>query len=188
MNILETERLSIRALETEDIDILFEWENDDSVWRVSSTRAPLSRHVLMRFIKSQCYDPFESKQMRLAVELKSEKRAIGTVDIFDIDIYNSRAGVGILVYAADDRGKGYAAEVIEAIKRYCFHVIDLRQLYCNIAADNEQSLRLFKRCGFEVSGVKRDWIRRKEGWQNEVFMQCLTTPQEEQDEIADAGI
>ena len=38
----------LRALEPSDLDVMYGWENDTDVWRVSGTLAPFSRHVLSR--------------------------------------------------------------------------------------------------------------------------------------------
>ncbi len=172
MNILEGEHILIRALEPKDIEALFEWENDTDVWRVSNTVAPLSRKTLEAFIENQKYDPFDTKQIRLIIESKHDHNAIGSIDLIDIDLFNSRACIGILIYGKA-QGLGYATEALEITKRYCFEVLALRQIYCNIAADNDRSLTLFKHCGFEVSGVKKEWRRSFNGWIDEHFLQCI---------------
>ena len=59
MNALETDIIKLRALEPEDIDILYRWENDPKVWKVSGTVAPFSKYILRRFIEDQKYDIYE---------------------------------------------------------------------------------------------------------------------------------
>ena len=44
--ILETTDIRLRALEPEDIDLLYTWENNTDVWIISSTIAPFSRNIL----------------------------------------------------------------------------------------------------------------------------------------------
>ena len=124
------------------------------------------------FIENQKYDPFDTKQIRLIIESKHDHNAIGSIDLIDIDLFNSRACIGILIYGKA-QGLGYATEALEITKRYCFEVLALRQIYCNIAADNDRSLTLFKHCGFEVSGVKKAWRRSFNGWIDEHFLQCI---------------
>ena len=104
MNALETDIIKLRALEVEDVDILYRWENDPNVWKVSGTMAPFSKYILRRFIEEQRYDIFETRQMRLVIESKSSGKPVGTIDLFDIDPYNRRAGVGVLIYDKDDGG------------------------------------------------------------------------------------
>ena len=42
---LEYGKIRFRALEPEDIDILFEWENDAEIWEISNTFEPYSKYI-----------------------------------------------------------------------------------------------------------------------------------------------
>ena len=53
MNALETDIIRLRALEPEDVDVLYKWENDTNIWKVSNTVAPFSRYILRQFIENQ---------------------------------------------------------------------------------------------------------------------------------------
>ena len=74
MNMLQTENIRLRALEPEDIDILYKWENDTRIWKISNTLAPFSKYILRRFIEDQKYDIYETKQLRMIIESRSDKR------------------------------------------------------------------------------------------------------------------
>ncbi len=43
---LKGEKVYLRALEPEDLDFLFEVENNEDFWEVSATSAPFSRYLL----------------------------------------------------------------------------------------------------------------------------------------------
>lgn len=173
MNALETELIRLRALEPEDIDILYAWENDTKVWKVSNTIAPFSKYILRQFIENQRYDIYETKQLRLIIESKETSKPVGAIDLFDLDPYNRRAGVGILIYNKKDKCQGYASSALATVIRYCFQVLNLNQLYCNIPFDNSPSLSLFKSKGFMVIGLKREWIKTTSDWQDEYMLQLI---------------
>lgn len=173
MNVLESELVRLRALEPEDVDTLYVWENDTNVWKVSYTVAPFSRYILRRFVEEQKYDIYETHQMRLIIESKEGGKPVGAVDLFDIDPYNRRAGVGVLIYDRKDMGLGYASSALSLLIRYCFQVLGLNQLYCNIAFDNSASLQLFKSKGFSIIGLKREWIKTTTDWQDEYMLQLI---------------
>ena len=90
---LKNNLVRLRALEPEDVDILYRWENDIDVWKVSNTIAPFSKYILRQFIENQKYDIYETKQLRLIIEALETQKPVGTIDLFDIDPYNLRAGV-----------------------------------------------------------------------------------------------
>ena len=49
---IQNQLVQLRALEPEDIDKLYIWENDPNVWHVGQTNAPFSRFLLSKYIDS----------------------------------------------------------------------------------------------------------------------------------------
>ena len=45
--------VQLRALEPEDIDFLYNLENDRTLWEVSETQAPFSRQLLLSYIATK---------------------------------------------------------------------------------------------------------------------------------------
>lgn len=173
MNILENKTISLRAPEPGDLDLLYIWENDTNIWRISGTLAPFSRNVLKLYLDNAGKDIYEVKQLRLIIQLKSNRRPLGAIDLFDFDPRHHRAGVGILVADPSDRRQGYAREALETLMEYCFSILNLHQLYCNIELSNEASIALFKNAGFMEIGRKKEWIYTGEGYEDELLFQCL---------------
>jgi len=130
---------------------------------------------LKQYLQNAGKDIFEIKQLRLIIELREEKRPVGAIDLFDYDPYHNRAGVGVLIATMDDRGKGYASEALETLKKYCFEVLRFHQLWCNISASNHASLHLFTVAGFEVVGEKKEWLSKVSGFESELLLQCLNS-------------
>jgi diamine N-acetyltransferase len=173
--ILTGKRLHLRAVEPEDVDWLFHWENDPSLWHLGNTYSPFSRFVLEQYLLSAQNDIFTNKQLRLMIDLKNStgaKETIGSIDLFDFDPFHRRAGVGILIVTSE-RNKGYASEALGLLKNYAFSVINLHQLYCNIGSGNQQSINLFKKHGFRECGRKKDWVWQDEKWHDELMFQSF---------------
>lgn len=169
---LQDEKITLRALEPEDIDLLYEWENDEEIWTVSHTIAPFSKHILALYIQNSDKDIYESKQLRMMMVTKSGK-TIGAIDLFDFDPFHSRIGIGILVHKAEDRFKGYATAALNLMIRYCFEKLKLHQIYASIMTDNLLSMSLFRKSGFELTGTRREWVREDGSWKDENMMQLL---------------
>ncbi len=171
--VLENNMIRLRAVEPEDLEIIFQWENDTSIWYLSNTVTPFSKFTLNQYIESARQDIFEAKQLRLIVEHKEEKRPVGAIDLFEFDPFNQRAGIGILISRKEDRKKGYASEALETLIKYSFEILMLKQLYCNVSENNSDSLQLFIRHGFVITGQKKDWIKTLDGWMTEYFLQLV---------------
>lgn len=168
--------ISLRALEAEDVELLYEWENDEETWKVSHTIVPFSKYILALYIKNSDKDLYESKQLRLIINTSTGK-PIGAIDLFDFDPFHSRAGVGLLIYRKEDRSKGYASDALEMIIRYAFEKIGIHQLWANISSENEHSIKLFKKFGFQICGTKHQWLKTDKGWMDEHLLQLINPDQ-----------
>lgn len=171
--ILENKNIRLRALEKNDLDYLYKWENDTAVWYLSNTLIPFSRYTLEQYIEAARQDIYEAKQLRLVIEHKDSGKALGTVDLFDFDPFHSRAGTGILIADKSERKKGYASEALDTHLNYCTNILDLKQVYCNILENNEDSMKLFISKGFVITGSKKDWIKAGDEWLTQYFLQKI---------------
>ena len=180
MEILQNKDIELRAPEPEDLETLYAWENDPSVWHVSNTLVPISRYILKKYLESAGKDIYEMKQLRLIIQLRENQRPIGAIDLFDFDPFHNRAGVGILIAELEERKKGYAGQSLATLIDYAFNVLKLHQLYCNIAKENEESISLFTGAGFVISGIKLDWLRTNKDFSDELLLQLINPAQHKQ--------
>lgn len=172
--VLNGSNIYLRALEPEDLDYLYTIENNPEVWHLSNTLAPLSRFVLKQYIEQSIEsDIYTLKQQRFMICKKNNNSSIGTIDLFDFDPTNHRAGIGILLSEKSNRGLGYGSEALKLLINYSFEILHLHQLYCNILEDNSGSINLFTKFGFSLVGTKIDWIFTKNKYTNELLFQLI---------------
>jgi diamine N-acetyltransferase len=172
---MKGKNIKLRAMEPSDIDLLYNWENDKTLWHISNTIAPFSMFVLEQYILSSHQDIYTNKQLRFMIDLKdgdTKKKTIGTIDLFEFEPTHKRAGVGILI-DNQYRNKGYASESIELLINYCFNTLNLHQLFCNISSDNEVSLKLFEKHNFKIIGLKKEWAYINKKWTDEYLLQLI---------------
>ena len=158
-NILLKQGIRLRAPEPDDVDFLFDLENDSRLWHISGTQAPFSRFDLEQYVFQSDKDIYSSRQMRFIIEKSSGnvKQTLGTIDIFDFEPKHKRAGIGITL-VEDERGKGYALIALKILIGYALDFLKLQQLYCDIEVGNDKSISLFEKAGFSLSGVKKQWL------------------------------
>lgn len=170
---MKCEKINLRALEPEDLELLYEWENNDSYWTISNTVTPFSKFTLKRYLKHSHKNIYETGQLRLMIDIIAEKKTIGTIDLFDFDPFHKRAGIGILIADETQRRKGYASMALKCLIQYCFTTLQLHQLYCNILANNCESIELFEKLGFVRVGIKKEWIQTADGYLDEYMFQLI---------------
>ncbi len=163
----------LRALEPEDLEFVYRIENNEAFWSISYTQTPYSRFLIRQYLENAHQDIYEAKQLRLAICLRGSRDAIGLIDLFDFDPAHLRAGIGILLEEEIERGKGYGSQALGLVIRYAFNVLGLHQLYANIDVQNIASTALFTNFGFKLIGIKKDWVKRNNGFSDEAFYQLI---------------
>jgi diamine N-acetyltransferase len=169
-------RVKLRALEPEDIELLYRWENDKSIWHISNTQVPFSRYILSKYLETSHLDIYQTKQLRLMIDVSGEEfplTTIGAIDLFDFEPFHLRAGIGILISEKEFRGKGFADLALMELITYAFESLQLNQLYCNIEINNTASINLFHKHGFSDIGIKKNWNKTLTGYTDELMLQLI---------------
>ena len=162
--------LKLRALEPSDLDLIYDVENDKSLWKYSNISSPFSRHTLKKFIESSHLDIIEHKQLRLVI--CENETLYGFIDLFDYDYINRRACVGIIILK-EHRNKGIGSKSLQMIEKHVIDHIPIHQLYANISSKNSVSIWLFKKNGYIEVGNKKDWVYYNNEFNDELMFQKI---------------
>jgi diamine N-acetyltransferase len=170
---LKGNTIYLRALEAEDLEFVYAIENNESIWNVSNTQTPYSRFLIRQYLENAHQDIYEAKQLRLAICMNDTFEAVGLIDLFDFDPNNNRAGVGIVISNESMRTSGIGSEALQLIINYAFNQMQLHQLYANIGSKNEISISLFTKFGFQKIGIKKDWNKIQNLYEDEILYQLI---------------
>lgn len=146
----------LRAIEPEDLDDLYNIENDEQLWGIGETNVPYSRYLLHQYVACNTADIYADRQMRLMVE-NLEGETVGIIDLVNFEPRHLRAEIGIVIDKRHRR-KGYAQATILHVETYARDILHLHQLYAIVGLDNEPSLNLFNRLHFQPTATLRDWL------------------------------
>lgn len=160
--------ITLRALEPEDLELLYTIENDRALWWLGTQTAPYSRYRLRDYIASSENDIYKDEQVRYVIE--HEGQAVGVVDLFSFSARNSRAELGIALLRSA-QGKGLARMAIAEILGYARDILNLHQVYAIVPESNSASLRMLSDCHFVRTGELKDWIFSGHEYENGVIMQ-----------------
>lgn len=166
--------IAISAPEPSDLDRMFEWENDPSLWGAGDNAGPLSRASLSALIDSGGGFLVAEGQARFMIRRRSDGATLGIIDFFGYDLLNSRVGVGILI-GEEFRGSGYAKRALDVAGGWLGGHHGMHQIWALVAADNAASLGLFASAGYKATERRCDWLRRSGGYVDAVLMQKLLT-------------
>ncbi len=168
-SILKSNKISLRAVEPTDLDLLMLWENNPEFWPVSNTLSPFSKELLDHYVHS-AQDIYAVKQIRLMINENSSGSTVGAIDLFDFDPRHQHAGVGILI-DPDFRKNGFALDAIELVKKYARDIVGIRNISATIIEDNQASIQLFEKAGFQKIGRRNKWFNKGDVWLDELMYQ-----------------
>jgi diamine N-acetyltransferase len=164
-------KVSVRAIEPEDLEWLYGIENDMDIWGVGATNVPYSRFVLHEYLAKCTFDIYTDKQVRFVIE-NIEGQSVGIIDLINFNPQHHRAEIGIVIQKPF-RGHGYAQAAILHVLYYADSVLHIHQLYALIDKDNAESLKSFLAVGFKQSAVLQDWLFDGKKYQDALLMQML---------------
>ena len=163
--------LKLRAIEPEDLDLLYRIENDTALWNIGTSNVPYSRYLLHDYVANATNDIYTDRQVRMMIE-NGEGQTVGIVDLVSFDPANRRAEVGIIILN-DYRRQGYATATLQQIRDYALRVLHLHQLYAYIDKNNEPSLSLFRKAGFSIAGHIPEWLFDGEHYHDACLLQLV---------------
>ena len=144
----------LRAAERSDIPLFVSWMND---WRTTATLglvAPISvaseEQWFDRMLEAQGKGGYFFVSSRLA-----DDAPLGSCGLFELDLRNGSAGLGITIGRAEDRGQGYGTDVLNAILAFGFGQLRLERIWLDVYATNPRARRIYERVGFVHEGTLR---------------------------------
>lgn len=154
-------------MEPGDVELLYGWENTPEVWQYSSQRWPVSRSAIEHLVAEGEKEFFASGQLRLMIEQigtshipeageMDDLGTVGCIDLYDGDLLNAHAGLGLLI-ALPFRRQGFGRAAVQQMARYATRSLGLSTLEARVGDDNEASLALFRSCGWRHVGILKGW-------------------------------
>ena len=191
----------LRALEPEDLPLLYTIENDPEMWDVGATATPYSRHALRHHIQAMGADITESGELRFVIDSlplipvapsaswgehsKRPQRSlevppkggfrgapVGLIDLTNYDARALRAEVSIAVLR-EYREQGIGIEALRQLEEHCRRYLHLHQLYALVPEGNAASFSLFQSAGFTPVFDIPDWHFTNEKYIKVTFFQKI---------------
>ena len=149
----------LRAIEPEDLDLMYIMENDPLIASYSLSSAPFSRYTLRQYIEQSKSDLFEDGQVRFTIMNPEGGEGCGFLDLTDFVPQHRRAQVGIALLP-EVQGSGLATHALKEVAEYAAQQ-GLHQLYAFVMSTNLRARSLFLRAGYEATATLPGWFIQK---------------------------
>lgn len=174
MNIyIETERLIIRDLTTQDLDGMFALDSNPEVHRYLGNKPIKNKAEALQYINDVQKQYAERGIGRWAVELKDTGEFIGWCGfrLYNDYTFNNHINFYDIGYRLRQEfwGKGYATEASKACLQYAWDVLKLDTIYGITERNNEASHRVLLKIGlnyvedfyYEPENMQLRWYQLK---------------------------
>ena len=150
----------LRAGEREDIPLFVRWMNDHRTSRTLGLEAPISIAS-----ETQWFDRMLDRQGKdgffFVACLRAGDRPIGTIGLFELQLTDGSAGLGISIGDPADTGLGHGSDMLRALLGWAFATLRLERVWLDVYDFNDRAKRVYERVGFVHEGVLRHAIFRE---------------------------
>jgi RimJ/RimL family protein N-acetyltransferase len=150
----------LRPGEREDIPLFVRWINDERTVAYLAARAPLGQAIeerwFERMIEAQGRDSWFFVICTLA-----DERPIGDLALFELDLTNGSAGIGILIGDPADQGRGLGTDAMEVLLDFGFGELRLERMWLDVYDYNPRAIRSYEKAGFVHEGTLRHAVYRR---------------------------
>lgn len=163
---IETERLRLRPLVSDDVDAIHAYQSREDVARYMLFDPRTREETAVKVAEWMEHTTIQSDgdYLEIPIELRNGGDVIGHVYLAlrSLDHLTAEIGWGL---HPDHHGQGYAAEAANAILRVAFEQMGLRRVMAELDPRNERSVALCRRLGMtEEARFRKDaWFKGEWG-------------------------
>lgn len=169
---LETERLILREMKSNDKEDIFQSFSDENVTKYFSMNPFTSVKDSEKIIK-RAQDLFEQgKGIQWGIVTKEGSNLIGTCGFETWRKESFRGEIGYDLRQSH-WGKGFMSEALQAIIQYGFEHMGLNRIEATTRSDNTRSINMLYRLGFKMEGILRERVYWEGTFYDQVFVSLL---------------
>ena len=157
---VSTDRLVLRRMRASDVDDIYAYACDPDVARYTSWAPHTSPDETRQFVRRVLDAYLEKRVASWGIELKSERKLIGTGGYGSWDIQNSTAEIGYVI-GRPYWGQGLMTEAVSAMIEFGFRRMSLNRIVIRMDPRNIGSWRVAEKCGCRFEGIARQVVYAK---------------------------
>jgi RimJ/RimL family protein N-acetyltransferase len=164
------EKSCLRRPEREDYALIWHWCNDPELQRLT-----------MHYPFSPNFDELEFHYNKTISDPLTEcfvihsfdNKAIGTIDLYNIDLRNRKSSLSIMIGENEYRDRGYGQDALKTIINFAFKELGLMRIETKVVEYNKKAIRSLENCGFLQEGCLKKRILWDGKFHNQYIMAIL---------------
>jgi UDP-4-amino-4,6-dideoxy-N-acetyl-beta-L-altrosamine N-acetyltransferase len=147
---LAENNISLRAVRNSDKDFLYEMINDPELVQFNAPYRPVHELNHQHWYESIIKD--KTKELFI---IENDSVAIGSVQLFDINLVHRTAELAIRIRNNADRGRGAGSTAIDLLTQHAYRNLGLIRVWLRVLKNNERAIKAYEKAGFIQEGVMR---------------------------------
>ncbi len=154
---LKNKMVTLRALRREDLEQLYEFNNNLEVEVAGGGDPPLPQSL--ERLQAE-FDASISQGGRdgMTFAIEANGRFIGHCSLFEFHPTNRTCSLGITIGDKEYWGHGYGRSALNLLLDYAFRLQNIRRIHLNVNSTNERAIRSYVACGFLEEGRLRQHV------------------------------
>lgn len=165
---IKSEKLAMRKVEENDLEILMKWRNSPEVSSFLFTDITYTIERQKNWFNKNKED---KENIYFIVEDLNGKK-FGEARITNIDLKNKKCEIGAHIGEQEFKGKGLGKEIFRILTDYCFKELGMNKVYLRVFKFNEVAIHVYEKIGFKKEGILRQEILKK-GKFEDVIIMCI---------------
>lgn len=144
-------RVCLSSIRPEDSEILFRWVNDPETVRFNAPYRPVHWASYEEWVRA-----IRASPGRQVFAIRVDGRAVGVVQLVDIDPVHRSAELTIRIGEEADRGRGTGTAALRLATDFAWRDLNLHRVWVRVFATNAQAIRAYEKAGFVAEGRLRE--------------------------------
>lgn len=161
----------LRELAPEDVDDVYRIVGDERVtqWMSFASKSLDETAAMLRGVARRAKERPRTEYY-LGVTLHEQGRVIGTVRLGLGGVQAAKLGY---MMAADAQRHGYGTDAVNTMIEYGFDTLHLHRISAAAGPENERSIALLEKLGFQYEGRIRDHVHTNGAWRDSLLYSLL---------------
>lgn len=108
-----------------------------------------------------------------AIIHRDSGKHIGNIKLGPVNSFHRFGDVGLTIGEKSFWGQGYGTEAIKLVRDYAFNRLGLNKLTAGAFSNNIGSVKAFKKAGFNIEGMRKNYYLYRDKYVDNVVMGCL---------------
>ena len=167
--LIQNDAVYLRSPRKQDAPAILKSVNNDDIRYLTGTTAIFTLEKIVKHIE-EC--KLDDTRVDFVVCLQGMDKVIGEGGIVELDRVNELGYYRIAMFP-EFIGKGYGTEGTKLAVDYAFTTLHLNRLQLEVYTHNPRAQRSYEKVGFVKEGVRRQAVKWRDGYFDEVIMAVL---------------